>query len=1138
MNLFYDVKRKKWLKIMRISCTQFLLAILFAGVTYARNTNAQVNLGQKIDLNAHNVHIEKILKRIEKITNTKFVYSLNVVDVSKKATVAADNETLGHVLDEVLLKNGIGYDVIHNRIVLTPLDENKAEAQQPSAGQSLIAEAEVIVHGKVTDDKGTPLVGVTVQVKNTNIGTVTNSEGEYTIYPMTGNDTLVFSYIGYNTIAVPINGRSDMSVKMEASSSKLNELVVVGYGTQKKEDLSGSISVVSTKQLTNRPVTSLTNALQGTVPGMVILSRPGDVGSDIGTVNILGRGNLGASAPLFVVDGVPVSAGDFARIDPNDVASISVLKDAAAAAIYGARAAYGVVLVTTKKGEAGKMIVNYNGYYGSQSPTVLPHWLGSYDYAMLRNEAATNAGGSPVFSTADLQKIKDHSSPDNFPDNNWYDLVLRKTAPIMDHEINVSGGNKTRYYLGGDYFLQNSILPGKDLRRYSLRANTESEVSDHFKVGTNISYIRDGYNNNGGSTNWVSLNREVPLMVNKQSNGQWGSVNGGKIDGTLAADNPVRMLEDGGRSSYATNRFIGSVNATLTPVRGLDINGLVSYNLYSSISSTFTNAQDPINNFFTGLPISGTGVTPNQLQESWENVGRLLTQATASYEKTIGKNYGKLMVGSSYENYKDRTIGVTRKDFVNNTLDAINGGSTDPINTNANGDIQENALESYFGRFNYSFSDRYLFQANLRADGSSQFAPGHRWGIYPSFSAAWRISQESFMRPVNWVSDLKIRGSWGKLGNINNVGNYDFYDAVNTGTTAILDQTQQDGAYPGKLANPTLSWEKVTMSDIGVDGGFWNNELIFQLDLFNRMTHGILQTDPSLPDEMGLTGSEAPVENIAQVLNKGIEFDLTYQNNIGGLHYAIGGNFTRIWNRVVKLAGNPIQPTGGLWVNEVGKPIGSFYMLKADGLFKDSADIKGHAFQSVNTGPGDIKYEDINGDGKINGQDRTIVGEDVPYIYYGVNLSASYKNFDLAVLGQGVTGVSVYLAEEASQAFFNGAGAKEYVLGRWTKSDPNPNAPYPRVLTSANNTQNLQTSSFWLFNASYFRVKSLSVGYSLPNSILSPVHIQRLRVYVSSNNIFTIRGDKRMKDFDPESASTRASYPQMKSVVFGVNLTF
>lgn len=1006
---------------------------------------------------------------------------------------------------------------------------------------SLFAFAQVKITGVVKDNDGGTVPGATVLIKGTSNAVSTTADGKFSINAP-ADAVLTISFIGYNPQDVPVNGRTTLNVVLSSSSKSLNDVVVVGYGTQKKVNLSGSVNTVDTKNIVNRPVTSLTNALQGAVPGMAIKATPGDVGNDIGTINVRGRGNLGASEPLFVVDGVIVSSGDFARINTNDVENISILKDASASAIYGSRAAYGVVLITTKRGKQGGMTINYNAYYGIQSATVLPSWVGAYDYATLRNEAAANAGKAPVYSAGDLTKIQNQSDPDRFPDNDWYALTLRNTAPIMEHAINVSGGEKTKYYLSGAYFNQNSLIPGKDLERYSLRANTETQVSDKFKVGTNISFIRDGFDNQNGAIDFTSLNRLTPLVVNKQTNGNWGSMNGGKIDGTSAATNTIRKLQEGGRNSYSTNRFIGNLTGTYTPIKGLEINGLVSYNFYNLVNSAFISTIDPILDFNTGAPLSGTAVNTNQLTENWQNTGRLLTQATASYEKTIDKHYAKLLAGASYENYNDRVIKTIRKNFVSNDLNAIDGGSSDPLNTTSSGGIQQKAFESVFGRFNYAYNNRYLLEASLRLDASSQFAPGHRWGAYPSFSGAWRISQEDFMKNISWISELKLRASWGKLGNVNNVGNYDYFDGLSTGTAAILDESKQDGVFPNKIYNPRLSWEKINMTNIGLDVNLFKR-LSLQVDAFDRLTNDILLPDPTIPTEAGLisdsdpTKTQYPSINLGQVRNRGFELSLSYSGQINDFKYSVGGNLSKIWNKVVSLGGASETPPSGYYINRVGQPIGSFYMWQSDGLFASDAEVAQHAFQANGTKAGDIKYVDQNGDHKIDGDDRVIVGNDVPYFIYGLNFSANYKNFDFSVLANGVNDVKVYLENEASQAFFNGAGAKEYVLDRWTVANPNPNAAYPRVLVSGDNTQNLKQSDFWLFNADYLRIKSLTLGYSLPKSVLDKIKIRGLRIYASSNNPFTIRGDKRLKDFDPEAASQRAAYPQLKTYSFGVNLT-
>jgi len=1109
---------------MKLSLFFLLIALQVSAVNYAQET---------INMKAESIDLKDVFKTIEKQTSYRFYYSEEDFGTYNPIFINAEKAGISEVLKKALKGTDIKWKIINKTKVV--LYKNR---------EQLLEQIMMPVKGVVVNESGQPVQGASVVVKGSTTGTTTNDKGEFSLEVPEGV-TLLVSAVGFIEQEITVENQS-INIVLKTTEAKMDEVVVVAYGTQKRVNLSGAVNTLNTSQVINRPVTSLTNSLQGLIPGMVVLARPGDVGSDIGSINVRGRGNLGTSGPLFIVDGVPVTAGDFARINPADVESMSVLKDASAASLYGSRAAYGVILVTTKRGKGGKAVVNYNGYYGAQKATVLPRWLGSYDYAVLSNEAAVNAGGTVPFKAPQLEKIKNHSSLDSFPDTDWYALALRSSAPITEHQVNVSGGGTTRYYFSGAYFRQGSLIPDKDLNRYSFRTNVESQVSDQFKIGANLSYIRDHINSESGDLSFVSLNRVTPLLVNKQSNGEWGSMNGGVIDATLAADNPVRKLQEGGRNSSTGNRFIGTLNGTFTPVKGLNFNGLVSYNNFNSINTAFVNRMDPIPNFITGAPLNSTAVTVNQLTENWQNVTNFLSQVTGSYEKSRNHHFGKLLLGSSYENNYARSLRAVRKNFVINDLDDIDAGSTDPSNNEVSGEIpnvtpsgiQQYALFSIFGRFNYSYSEKYFFEANFRADEASRFAPGHRWGYYPSFSGAWRISEERFLKNSSWLSELKLRGSWGKLGNINNVGNYDFYDGLTSGTVAILDQKQQDGVSPGKLFNPTLSWEKVTMTNIGIEAGFIKNKLTLQADLFNKVTEGILLQDESVPAEAGLSSSQYPSRNIGKVQNKGIELSVNYTDRIGELRYSIGGNLAKVKNEILALSNSGTDMlTGTYYINRVGEAVGSFYMYQANGLFVSDQEVAQHATQFSGTKAGDIKYIDQNGDKVINGDDRVITGNDVPYFNYGLNASLSYKGFDLAAIGQGVSGVKVYLANEASQAFFNGAGVKEYVLGRWTAENPDPNAAYPRVLRSAANSQNLQLSSFWLFNADYFRVKSLSLGYSLPGQVLQRARIKGLRIYLSSNNPFTIRGDKKMKDFDPESASTRASYPQLKSYSLGINLT-
>lgn len=1132
----YKIYTQKMGILWRYVCKMLLIMKLATFLLVASILQLHAaSFAQKISLSVKNEPLSKVFIQVSKQSGYDFLVSRSTLKKTNPVTIDVKNVPLEDVLISIFKNQPITYAIETNTIVIKERPKNMVSNAKSELSTAINQVMEV--SGTILDETGKGVPGASIKVKGKELGTSTDESGNFKLAGVTDGAILVISYIGYQTTEV--RASANVRITLSPLVNTLEDVVVVAYGTQKKVNLSGAVNTVNTKTIINRPVTSLTNALQGTVPGVAIKSSPGDLGNDLGSINVRGRANLGSSSPLFVVDGVVVTQNDFARINPNDVAGISILKDASSSSIYGARAANGVILVTTKKGN-GTPTISYNAYFGSQSATYLPDYTNGYDYAILRNEAETNLGRTPLYDATALEAIKSQSNPDLYPNTDWYSLILRKRAPMMEHQLSVSGGEKTKYYLSGAYFGQNSLIPGKDLKRYSLRSNTETQVSDKFKVGSNLSYIRDGYNNDNMEIGFTGVGRSIPLSVAQQSNGEWGSVTAGKENATIAGQNPLRLLKEGGRTNYNTNRFIGNLNGTYTPVEGLDISGLFSYNAYNYFNSSFINTIDPVIGFITNKPLTSTAVLTNQLTEAWQSTSNLLAQTTASYEKNMDQHYFKVLAGASYEKLQKRTVRVVRKGFPNNDLNAINAGSTLPANTTVTSDLNdgvagvgESALASVFARLNYSYADKYLLEASARNDASSRFAPGHRSAWYPSASVAWRLSQEDFMKDLGAVNELKLRLSAGKLGNINNVGDYDFYDGLNAGSTVILDQSKQDGVTPGKLANPLLSWEKLTTYNAGLDATLFRS-LTLQLDVFSRITKDILLPNPNIPAEAGLGDGESPSVNLGAVKNNGFELSLNYNGKINDFNYSIGGNVSKIWNKVTDLGGANETAPNGYYINRIGQPVGSFYMWQAEGLFVDQADIDGHAKQANNPKPGDIKYKDQDGNKVIDGDDRVINGNDVPYFTYGLNLSSSYKGFDLSVLAQGVNNVKVYLEQEASQAFFNGAGVKNYVLDRWTVDNPNPNASYPRV---TNDTQNFGMSNFWLFDASYLRIKAITLGYTIPKHILDKAKIKGLRVYVSSNNPFTIRGDKRLKDFDPEAPSQRSAYPSLKTISAGLNLT-
>lgn len=991
------------------------------------------------------------------------------------------------------------------------------------------------VHGKVTDSDGNAIPGVNIIIKNTTRGALTDFDGNFEIQTKAG-DILVFSYVGFisQEIRVPRDGEVIINVTLKEDTQQLGEVVVVGYGTQKKENLTGTVNTIKSDEITGKSSTSLANAIQGIAPGVTVISRPGDIGNDMGSINIRGRGNLGSSPPLFIVDGIPVSFNEFQRINPVDIESISVLKDAAASAIYGARAAFGVFVVTTKKGTEGKTSIDYNGYYGFQSPTVLPRKLGSYDFAMLTNEANINAGKNPVYSQEVLDIILAGNQPDLYPNNDWYKLVYQNSSPIFEHNVNISGGGKTRYYVSGTVYQQESLVKGRTLDRYSFRANTERQFTDNFKLGTNISLIRDDFERQGNFS-VTDLDRMTPLTVAKHSDGTWGTVTAGIESGVLAENNPLRKMAEYGRSNYETTRFLASLNAEWEIINDLKISGVFSYNTYENKNSEFKNKVNRLIGFISKSPVSGTDVAVNNLTNTWQSSKTLMSQIYATYSKTFDIHDISLMLGTQFEDYRFEELSAGRNNYPSNSLNTINSGSGSAENLQNSGYPVERAFFSQFGRLNYAYDNRYLFEANIRFDQSSQFPKDSRLGIFPSFSAAWRVSQEKFMENTEWLSNLKLRASWGELGNVNNVGYYDYYDVLGVGSAYVSEGVLQDGSWPSIIANKNLTWETVVMTNFGLDAGFLNNKMNVQVDVFNKKTKDILLKLP-LPFELGLNNDETTSTNAGIVSNKGIEAIISYINNDNTFKYGVSANISKIWNKIEDLRGLDNQ-ISGVFINKVGESIGSFYGYKAEGLFIDATDVSSHVSQDAATAPGDIKYADVNTDGVFNADDRTILGNDVPYFTYGISFNASYHNFDLSVQGQGVNDVMVYLDGEASQAFFNGAGAKVYHLGRWTTQNPDPNATYPRVLPSADNGHNRRSSSFWLYDADYFRIKSIILGYTLPENIASSIKVESLRFYFSGTNLITVRADKRLKDFDPEMASARGTYPNLKTISFGINLS-
>ncbi len=749
--LFYPQKVKRQLFCALVACAVCAIPV-----------NAQSGT---ISLNKSNVSMHTIMQEVEGQSDYTFFYNDNQIKLDKKVSVKAQNATIEQVLAQMFKNSGYTYKIVNNQIIVSKANAVAAvEKQQQQQAKK--------VTGCVKDALGEPIIGASVVEKGapTN-GTITDFDGNFTL-TVSGNE-LQISYIGYLPQVVKVqSGVTSYNVTLKEDTKTLDEVVVIGYGTQKKVNLTGAVASVSTDDIKDRVQTNVLSAVQGTVPGVTIISRPGSTPS----INFRGRGNLGTSAPLYVIDGAIADATVFSNLDPNTIESISFLKDAASSAIYGSRAAYGVVLVTTKGGKAEKMNVAYSGYVGVKTPTYLPDVLDSWDYATLLNEAKYNAnpsgGKNQAYTNEEIGWFRDGSNPDYYPNTNWADLVLDKHVLTTQHSLNFSGGSeKVRFFSSVGYVFNDNFMPGVTDDRYNLNLNLQSDVTKWLTLKTGVKYIRNSSDTKNG-TPWIANFVLVPsIMVAQQSNGEWGSIAGGKdATQTFMNSNPLRTLSFDNWSKSTTENTMYDLGFDLKPIENLVISGQLDYKRYEYKSKSYSAEYPEVVHFETGKEIPGTGnSSPNSMSMYWISNSNMMTTLTAKYDLKLGQHAVNFLVGTSYEHYKYERLYSKRTDFVSDGLEDIEQGNNISKDLPDGRGIVESKMLSYFGRINYSYKDRYLFEANLRADASSRFHKDNRWGWFPSFSAGWRISEESFMKPITWLNNLKLRASYGTLGNINNV---------------------------------------------------------------------------------------------------------------------------------------------------------------------------------------------------------------------------------------------------------------------------------------------------------------------------------------------------------------------------------
>ncbi len=1004
------------------------------------------------------------------------------------------------------------------------------------------------VRGVVKNENGEVFQGVNIVIKGDTKGTVTDASGRYEIAASNGS-TLVFSFLGYKSLEMQVGNQKEINVSLEVDAGMMEEVIVVGYGTQKKSSVTGAVSSITNKELSTQPVISATQAMQGRVAGVSIVNNSSPGAEP--TVRIRGVGSISLNPnPLYVIDGVP--AGGLNTIAPNDIESIEVLKDASASAIYGSRAANGVVLITTKKGKSGKLSISLDSYVGTQSAWKTLDLLNSAEYIKY-GTALLTASGQPVpgrFSAMNTPIYEGATTTFAQTETNWQDVMFRN-GPIHNNQLSLAGGtDKSKFYLSLGNFKQDGILPFTEYGRQSIRLNSDHNISRFISIGQTMMVSRDkriAERDAGGRSMIMNIMRMTPYWPVSDPTKLGGySTTAQGLDAT-DPENPMRIaVQEQQNQIDRSFKILGTVYAEVK--------------LFSWLKYKFTMGGDYSNSIFTGfVPIYNDGNRSRQTAELSQNRGQYFSTILTNqltFDKTFGKHYVNAVAVLERQDASFKSINLTGQRPDNNVKE-IQGAA----NINGNTSSSENTLLSYVGRLNYEYNSKYLLSASVRRDGSSKFAPGNKWGTFPSVSLGWRISEEAFMKDVVAINELKLRGSIGVTG-YNAIGDYDWQPLISANNTNYsFGNASQLGSYFNSLGNTKLSWEETTMKNIGLDLSLFSNKVSLSAEVYSRKTDGLLLRVP-LPDSEGYSNS--PLANVGSMENKGFELSLGYHIDKKDFKSTITGTFDLVRNKVLSLdtpnatinAGNNAD-FGGFDITrtEAGHPLQSFFGWQVEKIFQNEGEIAatngadGNAttpYQNEMTKPGDLKFRDLNNDGKIDANDRTYLGSYLPKFSYGLNYSGTYKNFDFSVFFQGVYGNKIYNGTKViGQGMLRLFNATTDVLNAWTPG--NTNTDVPRAVSGDPN-QNARTSDRFLEDGSYLRLKNLTIGYTLPSEKIAKLTnnvLTRARIYFTSQNLLTLT---KYSGYDPEIASRNNNlltngvdygmYPQARTLTFGLNLGF
>lgn len=1127
--MFKTILNSRHSSLLKYSLLQLFLLYFLTGISYAETNRVQSGLKSLVTLKAKDADLKTILKDIEKQAQISFSYQKDVLTSEEKINAEFSDETVENALEKLLTPRNISYQVLKaNHLILSkkPSSINTGSAA-PHATASVSTDRTVT--GKVTDEKGEGLPGVSILIKGSQQGTLSDINGSYALQIPENNAVLVFSFVGYVTQEVSAGAQAIVNVILDSDEKALEELVVVGYGTQKKTSVTAAVTSMKGSEIASVPITNLSNGLGGRMSGIIFKQGSGEPGRDASNIYIRGISTTGNSAPLLIVDDIPRA---FQDLDPNSVESITVLKDAAAVAPYGVAGANGVILVTTKRGKTGAPSLSYNGYVGFQNPTVLTEYPSSYEFAQLQNAASANEGLPPMYSDDVLQKYLNGSEPDKYPNTSPWSMINRNTI-LTNHNLEISGGtDRLKYYGGIGYQHEAGLFGATHQNRFNVNLTMDAQVTNTTKVSLSLKG-REQYNSYPSETTdriFITITNAKPTWTQIYQNG---------LPGALLAG----MVNSDGYRKVTTSQIFSqlSVEQDIPFIEGLKVKGNIAFDP----TSTFNK------NWLKPVKVYTLDTTTNQynlalaerpkaeLNQSYRRATQLTFQGSLNYNRTFGKNtIGFLALYESKAN-DEYTMGALRRNFGLDIDELSMGSSTQSDINNSGSSISARQMGVVY-RLQYDYNGKYLFEASGRYDGSYYFAPDRRYGFFPAFSAGWRISEEGFFKNnIHWVDNLKLRASYGEVGALAGLpfqylSTYSVY-----GPSYVLGGNAVQGIRERAESNPNITWERAKKTDIGLEFTLLKGLLNMEIDYFSER-RGNMLTSPTavVPAEYGIGLSQ---ENAAEMKNQGIDLSASTGYKVTkDLYLSLGGNLTFAKNTLLK-----VFETSATFDNPnrrvTGRALGTQFGYQSLGYFQlDDFDDSGNLKPGIATQPwgkvrpGDIRYQDSNGDGRIDPNDMVVTGKpNIPQLIYGINPGATYKNFTVDLLFQGAARSNLGLNNYAVWAFAGGTLPVRQNLDYWTPE--NPNALNPRI-TNAPTTNNTQTSSHWMRNSRYLRLKSVMVSYSIPTVVLEKVKIQSARIFVSGQNLLTWTP---MVNYDPETVVTSGlNYPQQKVISFGANIMF